>query len=495
MEHLVRAAIDAPPIERECDLLFRGLMVFDGTGLPPRLADVAVTGDRIKAVGNLEAWRAVRVLEGPNLALAPGFIDAHTHDDRALLSDPYMTPKVSQGVTTVVTGNCGVSLAPLRLAGDPPPPLDALGDASWYRFDRFADYAHALRNEPAATNAVCLAGHTTLRVGVMDRLDRAATPDECTEMLRRLEDALAHGASGVSSGLFYPPAKAAPASEVVPLAAAAARAGGLYTAHIRDEADHVSSAIDEAVAIARESGAPLVISHHKLSGERNFGRSVETIAQIARAQCEHCVGLDVYPYAAGSTMLNHDSRRAAQRVLVTWSTPHSEVAGRYLNDIATEWGISDEEALDRLQPGGAVYFMMSELDVQRILKYPHSMIGSDGLPHDPRPHPREWGTFPRVLGHYARKLKLFRMEEGIRRMTSLPAMQFGLADRGVIAPGAFADLCVFEPETIEDAATFQDPVQPSRGIHAVFTAGRCVWQSGAPTGERPGRLLTVGHRR
>lgn len=493
MEHRVTAAQTGSGASSECDVLFRGLTVYDGTGLAPRVADVAVTGDRITAVGDLEGYRAQRMVTGPNLALAPGFIDAHTHDDRALLSDPSMTPKVSQGVTTVVTGNCGVSLSPLRLSSSPPPPLDALGDSSWYRFERFADYAHALREEPAATHAVCLVGHTSLRVGAMDRLDRAATPSECTEMLRRLEDALAHGASGISSGLFYPPAKAAPASEVVPLAAAAARAGGIYTAHIRDEADHIASAMDEAITIARESGARLVLSHHKLSGERNFGRSVETLARIARAQCEHCVGLDVYPYAAGSTMLNHDSRRAAQRVLVTWSTSHPAAAGRYLADIAAEWGISEEHALDRLQPGGAVYFMMSESDVQRILKFPHSMIGSDGLPHDPRPHPREWGTFPRVLGHYARKLKLFPIEEGVRRMTSLPAMQFGLVDRGVIALGAFADLCVFDPDTIEDAATFQDPKQPSRGIHAVFTAGRCVWQAGAPTGERPGRLLTPSH--
>lgn len=494
MEHFVTTPNDATAASH-ADLLFRGLCVYDGTGLPPRITDVAVCGERIVAVGNLRDWSATRLVDDPCLALAPGFIDAHTHDDRALLSEPDMTPKVSQGVTTVVTGNCGVSLAPLRLASAPPPPLDALGDASWYRFERFADYAGALRDSPPAVNAMCLVGHTSLRVGVMDRLDRAATAAECTAMLRLAEDALEHGASGISSGLFYIPAKAAPASEVVPLAAAAARAGGVYTAHIRDEADHVEEAIAEAVAIARESGAPLVISHHKLSGERNFGRSVETLAAIARAQCEHCVGLDVYPYVAGSTMLNHDSRRAAQRVLVTWSTPHPDLAGRYLNEIAGDWGVSEADALDRLQPGGAVYFMMSEHDVQRILRYPHSMIGSDGLPHDPRPHPREWGTFPRVLGHYARKLKLFPLEEGIRRMTSLPAMQFGLAGRGLIAVGAFADLCVFDPETIEDAATFQDPKRPSRGIHSVFTAGRCVWQYGAPTGERPGRLLTPARRR
>jgi N-acyl-D-amino-acid deacylase len=305
------------------------------------------------------------------------------------------------------------------------------------------------------------------------------------------ESAMEAGAIGVSSGLFYPPAMPAPASEVTGLARIAARHGGVYTAHIRNEADDVAEGLEEAFLIAREAGAPLVISHHKVSGSANFGRSRETLRMIGRAATSQRIGLDVYPYAASSTMLNRASWSASTRTLVTWSKPHPEAAGRELREVAAAMGLSEEEALDALSPGGAVYFMMDEADVRRIIASPNAMIGSDGVPMNTRPHPRLWGAFTRVLGHYVRDVGLFPIEEAVRRMTSLPAQQFRLTDRGVIAPGAAADLVILDPAKVSDRATFEAPDLPSEGIDAVYVAGVCIWRAGAPTGARPGRVLRL----
>jgi N-acyl-D-amino-acid deacylase len=276
---------------------------------------------------------------------------------------------------------------------------------------------------------------------------------------------------------------------VTALVRIAADYGGIYAAHIRSEADGVAEALEEAFDIASSGGAPLVISHHKVSGQKNFGRSRETLAQIARASSAQRVGFDVYPYAASSTMLNTESWSAATRTLITWSNPYPQAAGRDLSDVAAEMGLTEHEALEALSPGGAVYFMMDEADVRRILTSPDAMIGSDGVPMNARPHPRLWGTFTRVLGHYARDIGLFSFEEAVRKMTSLTASQFSLTDRGVIAPGAFADLVVVDPESVADLATFEQPTLPSRGIDQVFVNGVRVWRDGKPTGAHPGRVL------
>lgn len=476
-----------------CDLLFRGGKIVDGTGAPGFDGIVCVTGDRIVHVGPQHSasvhWRGAKTIDLGGLSLCPGFIDSHTHDDQLLLHDPDMTPKVSQGVTTVITGNCGVSLAPLVTDMLPPAPLTEIGRPGDFRFATFGDYLDALGATPAALNAACLVGHTTLRAATMPSTDRPADAQEVRHMAALCEAAMAAGAIGVSSGLFYPPAMPAPASEVTLLVRIAAAYQGVYAAHIRSEADDVIDALDEAFRIASDGGAPLIISHHKVSGARNFGRSRETLRQIALASTHQPVGFDVYPYAASSTMLNKASWSAATRTLVTWSKPMPEASGRDLADVAAELGISEAEALERLSPGGAVYFMMDEADVRRIMSSPNAMIGSDGVPMNSRPHPRLWGTFARVLGHYVRDVGLFSFEEAVRRMTSLPAAQFRLADRGVIAAGAIADLAVIDPVTIEDRATFASPCEQSRGVNAVFVAGTCVWREGQPTGARPGRIL------
>ena len=472
-----------------CDLVFRNGQVIDGSGEPPRRADVAVIGDRIVAVGEIPAGAGAREIDVAGRAIAPGFIDVHTHDDRALFATPDMAMKVSQGVTTVITGNCGVSLAPLTLTDDPPPPLDLIGGQGDYRYPSFAAYLDALDAAPAALNAAALVGHSTLRVGAMADLDRAATPAEVEAMRARLAEALDAGAIGFSTGLAYAPSAHAPTGEVVALAELLHAAGAIHTTQMRDESDHVMDSLDESFAIGRAVGVPVVISHHKVAGPGNFGRSRETLPKIAGAMAQQPVGLDAYPYAASSTVLRPDWVREGTRVLVTWSTAAPAQAGRDLADIAAEWGVDRQVAAARLMPAGAVYFSMDEADVRRILAFEHTMIGSDGLPHDSHPHPRLWGSFPRVLGHYAREEGLFSMAEAVRRMTGLPAAKFGLANRGRIRPGAYADITVFDPETIIDRASFAAPKTPAAGIELVLVNGQLVWQDGAPTGARPGTAL------
>ena len=236
---------------------------------------------------------------------------------------------------------------------------------------------------------------------------------------------------------------------------------------------------------------PVVISHHKCAGTRNHGRTRETLALIAAARERQSVALDVYPYVAGSTVLDARRLGEAERIIVTWSKARPECAGRDLDSIAAEMGVSRERAANALAPAGAIYFMMDEADVRRVLAFGHAMIGSDGLPHDAHPHPRLWGTFPRVLGHYVREVGLFPLEEAVRRMTGLPAAQFGLTDRGILRPGSYADLVLFDPDTIADRATFEAPTEPAAGIALVMVNGRAVWRDGAATGARPGRALRL----
>ena len=296
-------------------------------------------------------------------------------------------------------------------------------------------------------------------------------------------------AIGLSTGLYYAPAAHAPAAEIEALTPLLGPAGAIYATHMRDEGEHVTDSLEESFAAGRAGGAAVVISHHKVAGRDNFGRTAETLPLIEAAMARQEIGLDAYPYVASSTVLRPDRLAPATKVLVTWSKSVPEAAGRDLAAIAGEWGIGLEEAARRLQPAGAIYWMMDEADVRRVLAFPHTMIGSDGLPHDAHPHPRLWGAFARVLGHYSREVGLFPLEEAVRRMTSLPAGRFGLAGRGRIAEGAAADVTVFDPATVADRASFEAPAQPAAGIAHVFVNGRPVWSEERPTGERPGRAL------
>lgn len=477
----------ATPDATRPDYIIRDAMVFDGLGNPPSNASVAVSDDRVTAFGDLADLTAPTEFDAGGKALAPGFIDVHTHDDHALLATPLIPFKASQGVTTVIAGNCGISLAPLSIDRRPPAPIDLVAEEPQDFFESFGAYLAALDSDPPAVNAACQVGHSTLRVAAMDRLDRAADAGEIRTMRSNLEAALDAGAIGMSTGLYYPPAIEAPTEEVIELARALGDA--IHTTHMRDEADGVAQSLEETFAIGQAANVPVVISHHKCAGQKNHGRSIETLAMIEQARTHQSIGLDVYPYAASSTMLDPERVGEVSKIIVTGSATRPDVAGRDLDDIAAEMGCDRAEAATRLLPAGAVFFAMDEDDVRRILAYPHTMVGSDGLPKDSHPHPRLWGTFPRVLGHYARDTALFSLEEAVRRMTSLPAARFGLTDRGVIGQGAFADLVLFDPDTVIDRATFENPTQPAAGIEMVMVNGRVIWRDGESTGARPGRAL------
>ena len=476
-----------------CDLIIRDATIIDGTGATRRRGDVAVNGDRISAVGDLGAWHGTREVLAKGMALSPGFIDAHTHDDRAVLCGPAcMLCKMSQGVTSVVVGNCGISLSPETMKTRPIPPLDLLGDESWWVFDSFGAYKERLTTDPAPVNTLALIGHMSLRVAAMDGdVNRPATDAEAFRMQTRLREALQQGASGFSTGLYYPPNMMAPTEEVIAVAEALRETGGVYVTHMRDEAAHVLDSIEETLRIGREVDVPVVISHHKCSMPENFGRSVETLRLIEQHAETQNVDFDVYPYFAGSTVLMPSRLRDDVPVKITWSIPHPEMQGKMLADIARGWNMSLKEAGEKLLPAGAILFQMDEGDVRRIMAHPLAMIGSDGLPHDSFPHPRLWGCFPRVLGHYVRDLKLFSLETAVHKMTGRTADVFGIVDRGVIRPGAYADLVLFNPATVRDAADFDHPTRPSIGIEETWVNGQSTYVHGlGATEARAGRVIT-----
>ncbi len=473
------------------DVVIAGGRLIDGTGAPALAMDVALNGERIAAVAPPEettGWSGELHVDASNRVLAPGFIDVHTHDDNAVLATPEMPAKISQGVTTVVVGNCGISLAPVTDI-DPPPPLNLVGGRKEFRFESFADYLDAVDETRPSVNVAALVGHGTLRVGAMDDLDRVATDAEINAMQERLRASLASGAIGMSTGLYYKTSKAASTEEVIALAEVVAEAGGIYTTHMRDEADNIITSLQETQTTAQTANVPVVISHHKCAQPANWGRSSETLAFIGKARESTTMGLDAYPYAAGSTVLDPDWVSDKIRIMVTKSKPYPEATGRDLSDIAAEWGCSLQDAAIRLSPAGAIYFQIDEGDMRRILAYPPTMIGSDGLPHDEHPHPRLWGTFPRVLGHYCRDLGLFDLETAVHKMTGLSAQTFGLKDRGVVKKGAFADLVIFDPDKIIDQATYEQPMQQSLGIDYVFVNGALSLTQGELSGDRAGRVV------
>lgn len=479
------------PLPGRADTIIRGGTLYDGTGAPGRIADVAIADDRIVAVGDLAAMAAEREIDATDRAVAPGFIDVHTHDDRYLMTNPDMAPKASQGVTTVVVGNCGFSLAPWKNYSEAQFPFSMWLDRPELQFTSAGDYLDGLERTPPALNAAALIGHSSLRYGAMSDLGRPARDDEIAAMQASLSESIEGGAIGMSSGLFYPPAQAATTEEVAGVAEALSARDSVYTAHIRDEAEHVLDAIEEAAAIARHADVQLVISHHKAAGLQNFGKTLKTLPLIDRLRGEQRITLDVYPYIASSTMILPHLVGRCEKVMITWSKAYPQYRGADLDEIAAEMGLDRKAAAEALAPGGAVYFQLSEEDVQRVIGFAGAMIGSDGIPDDVHPHPRLWGTFPRVLGHYARDVGLMSLEQAVHRMTGLPAAEFGFKDRGVIRQGAYADITIFNPLTVKDTATFEAPMQPAAGIEHVLVNGQPVWRDGAATGERPGRPIRL----
>ena len=337
------------------DLIVRNATIIDGTRAPRYRGEIGVRGGKIVKISALEKANADTEIDGSGLIAAPGFIDAHTHDDRMLLSNPDMAPKASQGVTTVVAGNCGISLAHSPANGSATPPLDLLdGSGDWFKFPTFRAYREELAAHPAAINATCLVGHTTFRVAAMDRLDRAATPAEIAKMRGMAHESLASGAIGVSTGTAYPPAACAPTEEIIEICRPLSEFDGLYVTHMRNEDDHIIESIEETCLIGRTLKVPVVISHHKTVGTRNHGRSTETLKLIAARMQTQPMGLDCYPYIASSTVLRYDRLEQSSRIIVTWSKPHPQFAGVDLDEVARRLGMTQAEAVEKIKPAGAI---------------------------------------------------------------------------------------------------------------------------------------------
>ena len=475
-----------------CDILIRNANVVDGSGDAGQIRDVAICGDRICEIGPSLGHRAREVIDAGGMVLAPGFIDVHTHDDTSVIHTPEMPAKLTQGVTTVIVGNCGISAAPVHLRGEPPDPMNLLGGRDVFCYPTFAAYVAAIEKARPAVNVAALVGHTALRNNHMDRLDRTATESEILAMQLQLSEALDCGALGLSTGLAYLSANAATTNEVLKLAEPLAAAGAVYVTHMRTEAEGILDAMHEAFRIGRLCNVPVILSHLKCAGIANWGRSGEVLQALDAARYTQSAGCDCYPYAAGSSTLDVRQVDPRVKITITWSTPHPEVAGQSLARIAESWRVTQMEAAQRLRPAGAIYHSISEEDMRRILAHPATMIGSDGLPNDPRPHPRLWGTFPRVLGRYCREEKLINLANAIHKMTGMPAQRFGLARRGLIRTDFCADLVLFDPQKIIDTASFADPVRPAEGIMNVWVNGVLSYSSGGSAGNRAGRFLSRG---
>ncbi|MDN2480922.1 N-acyl-D-amino-acid deacylase family protein [Vibrio agarivorans] len=471
------------------DSIIKNVEIFDGQGNEPYTADLAIKGDRIAKIGQIEAADSTVYIDGSGLSLAPGFIDVHTHDDTNVIRQPECLPKISQGVTTVIVGNCGISASPTRLAGDPPDPMNLLGKREDFKYATFAEYAQAVGAARPAVNVAALVGHTTLRNQVMDDLHRTANEQEINEMQQALSRAMQQGALGLSSGLAYASAKQATANEVMQLAKVLSEYGGIYTTHMRTEFEEILTAMEEAFETGQYAKVPVVISHLKCAGAGNWGRSVEILDLMDKTAQHQDVSCDCYPYSASSSTLDLNQVTDEIDIFITWSESHPEHAGKMLNQIAKEMGVPLIDAAKAMKPAGAVYHCMDEGDVERVLKYKLTMVGSDGLPNDPHPHPRLWGTFPKVLGHYCRERELFSMAEAIYKMTGLSAQRYNLNQRGIIEEGAFADIVLFDKNKIKDTATFEKPISVAKGINTVFVNGNISYSNEVVATHRSGVFI------
>ncbi len=490
------------------DLAIRNVRILDGTGGPSRLGDVTVSGDRIVAVDDETGTRtgagsdadtAPVELDGEGLCLSPGFVDVHTHDDGALIRHPGMEFKLAQGCTSVVIGNCGFSAAPAVEGETEPSGLIGLRP-TWTDLAGFFDAATEAK---PAVNAVALIGHNSIRRLVMGNERREPTDAELEEMKRHVALAMEQGACGFSTGLIYEPGRYCATEEVVELAREAATRGGIYASHIRNEGDRLIEAVDEAIFIGQEAGLPVQLSHHKAAGPANWGKVTESLARVDEANGNGAdITLDVYPYTAGSGPMaqyfNLDRLDPGLAAVIRFAScpAFRSYEGRMAVDVAEEQGVEPVDVIRQVltAPEGdrtiCIQFIIDENDIETNLQHPLMMVGSDGVVDlRGQPHPRLFGTFPRVLAHYVRDRGVLTLEEAVRRMTQLSCQRFGLVDRGVIAEGMFADLVLFDPERVADTATYDDPKQEPLGIEAVIVNGEVAYRSGAHTGVGSGRML------
>ncbi|MEE8422344.1 MAG: D-aminoacylase [Dehalococcoidia bacterium] len=489
------------------DLIIRDGTVYDGSGAPGIDADVGVRGDVIAAVGDLGDATGGEEIAAAGHAVVPGFIDVHSHDDNLVLVEPDVTGKTMQGVTTVVVGNCGSGVVPYQRARDGlMRALDVPEDfPTWSSYPEYLDVIDA---HPPSLNVATLVGHGTLRSGAMGGPGERRPPsaDELTRMRAWLAEGLEAGAVGVSTGLIYEPGRYTETEELIEMARECARIGGLYASHIRGEGGTLLDAVSEAIRIGEEAGCPVEISHHKATGEANWGRVKDSLALIEQARSR---GLDVtadqYPYIASSTglaaiALNARESGAGLRgeTIFIASAPRTpEHEGKYLSAIADELDLPLEDAIDRLLGDNSrtvtiVAFGMDEADVRTVLRHESTMIGTDGLGWGSRPHPRHFGTYPRILAHYVREEGVLTLEEAIHKMTGMPAQKFRLTDRGHVREGFAADLVVFDPSAIVDNATYEDPRNAPTAMPHVFVNGAAVVRDGEHTHARVGRALRRG---
>lgn len=514
-------------------------LVVDGTGRPAYRGEISIQGERIDYVGPVRESHPANahVVDLRGAAVAPGFIDVHSHADNAAFLEYPDTSKILQGVTTEVLGNCGMSLVPRSpvhqealavYAGRLFPPVVWTGT-------RFGEYWSEANRRGLVTNAAPLVGHGAIRIAVKGMAASPPSGTELREMKAYLEAALEEGAFGLSSGLIYPPGMFSDTDELIALAESLH--GAHYVTHMRGESETLEESVAEAIAIGRGARVPVQISHHKAAGEPNWGKTVRTLTMIDAARAEGIdVRCDVYPYTASSTMLtaclppwtqdggdeatlarlrdaearariraeiedneggweNHLASAGSDGIRVS-STPDHRYEGKTLGAIATELGVTPVDALftvlieEKLKVS-MVLFTMHEDDVKRVLAYPWTMVGSDGLPPGigGLPHPRLYGTFPRILARYARELQALSLEQAVYKMSGLPAETFGLRDRGVVREGAIADLVVFDPATIHDTATYDHPVNVPAGIQVVLQSGVTVVEAGRYIGRRNGAWL------
>jgi N-acyl-D-amino-acid deacylase len=478
-------------------------LIVDGTGAAAVEGSVAVEGERIIAVGDVGGiavgGETVEV-DGGGRTLSPGFVDVHTHDDGALLRYPGMEFKVAQGCTSVVIGNCGFSAAP-AVENE----LDASGllgvEPTWSDLAGFADAVDAAR---PAVNAMALVGHNTIRRLVMGNEKREPSRAELATMRDMVATAMAQGACGFSTGLVYEPGRYCQTDEIIALTEAAAEAGGLYASHIRNEGDRLLEAVDEAILVGRQAGLPVQLSHHKAAGPRNWGKVVDSLARVDEANAAGAdITLDVYPYTAGSGPMaqyfNLDRLDPELAEVIRFATcpAFRHYEGRMAADLAAEQGVTPSDVIREVltAPEGnrtiCIQFIIDEADIATNLAHPLMMVGSDGIPDlGGRPHPRLFGTFPRVLSHYVRDEGVLTLEEAVRRMTSLSCDRFGLADRGRVMEGNLADLVVFDPDTVVDTATYDDPQQEPIGVDLVVVNGAIAYRDREHTGASSGRFLT-----
>ena len=493
------------------DYIIRNGKLIDGMGNQWQYKDVAITKDKIVAIGHLQNWKGVREIDAKGLIISPGFIDVHGHIENAAIRNPLASNFIYDGVTTVITGNCGGSMENLK------------------------KYFDSIDSAGIAINIASLIGHNTIRKQVMGTANRNATEQELIEMEQLAKQAMEDGAAGMSTGLIYIPGTYAPTSEIVRLAKVVSNNGGVYSSHIRYEEDKVVDAINEAINIGREANIPVEISHFKVSGQNNWGRSKETIPLIINARKEGIdVTIDQYPYTASSTQLSvllpdwvladgqdsimarlknpiirkkvaaHSMGIIKKRGLKHFSyavvanySADSSYNGKSIEEINILRGnknnakLEAETIIQMIEKGGAqmIYHGMSEEDVKIIMKYPFNMFASDaGIVNfgSGMPHPRAYGTNARVLGRYVKELGVINLEEAIRRMTGLPAQKFNLKNRGLIKEGYFADIVICDEDEISDASEYNQPHQYSKGVKFVWVNGALSIDQGVQNKERKG---------